>query len=1004
MANTFVESERLAVVSLNQADKQLTTAINLVGEQAAAVATNQVTRATALFGQVNTFLGLSSDSVTRANAQITNMAQTAIDNIQRQSVQELTTRSRNISVTIERTRAESLALMARLNSQQANDAVLQRTPAVNSAGEEVIENQNARADDSLVQNPQLPGQVLNPDGSRGRPLATLAQSSNATQPALINNANLGLVDGANTEGGAVPTRTINQTNGTTVAPGDDNYPTNQSDQLDGAPLDGNRPVIAPEFLSKIVPTANPLSRLASMTYTVSIYLMNMEEYARLFVSRNKVLPTQQLLIQSGGISQGVGSNSSATTNQNIGQRNPYFDLDFYIDDLTINSIVGTQGGSRSHNAVNLEFTVIEPNGITFIERLRRAAKEHLRTAGPTASEATANYLMIIRFYGYDAQGNLVNSSQLGTKEVGSDTNAIIEKWYPFQIQNIRYRIQAHNVEYRITASTPSTNIAFSNMYATIPFDFELAAPDVQTLLNGKAVSRSAAAPTNTQVDPNQSPEETARLNRQAGNTAPPAASQLSQQKIFTQGLCEALNQHQRELVAKGEQEVADEYEIILEDVSGLVDAKMARPGRNAKSRAAMTIGQNAAEKLLPGKTRYDKNTKRWSVTRGTQISQLIDLVLRNSSYIYSQQNIVFDEKTLKPRAQDPVKTVQWFKIKSQVTPLQNLKYDNKRNTFGYKVTYIVSRYQINDPRIPVFPNAVYRGTHKLYNWMFTGQNSEIVDFDIEANYNYVTVFGNDQNVVGTEQNPSSGRIAEKRFYQNKPNAESTGGPGDVNSSAANLSERLYSDADIQKSVLTIVGDPDWMIQNDAFYQGIDLNPFMLDGSVNYDASQVLYEVRFNPVSDYDGRTGKVEFNQFNVPVSPITGETNIPQQSAVYAAQTVVNSFNKGRFTQRLTGTIQGFYPETANLTELENAKISGSGRPISPPEPVSATIPKNTIASIRATRTLPDSPISRILDSNLDSLLTASISQLTISATTPKLGSSTVNDDAVEPVNTPGP
>jgi hypothetical protein len=180
---------------------------------------------------------------------------------------------------------------------------------------------------------------------------------------------------------------------------------------------------------------------------------------------------------------------------------------------------------------------------------------------------------------------------------------------------------------------------------------------------------------------------------------------------------------------------------------------------------------------------------------------------------------------------------------------------------------------------------------------------------------------------------------------------------------------------------------------------------MPDGSVNYDASQVLYEVRFNPAYDYDSRTGKVELNQFNVPVSPVTGETNIPQQSAVYAAQVVVNSFNKGRFTQRLTGTIQGFYPETADLTELENAKISGSGRPISPPEPVTAvTIPRNLIAAQRATGTLLDTPIGRILDSNLDSLLTDNISQLTTSGTAPKLGSTTVSDDAVEPVNTPGP
>jgi hypothetical protein len=48
--------------------------------------------------------------------------------------------------------------------------------------------------------------------------------------------------------------------------------------------------------------------------------------------------------------------------------------------------------------------------------------------------------------------------------------------------------------------------------------------------------------------------------------APPKASSLSNAKTYTQGLCEALNQHQIELVSTGQQEIADQYEIILENI------------------------------------------------------------------------------------------------------------------------------------------------------------------------------------------------------------------------------------------------------------------------------------------------------------------------------------------------------------------------------------------------------------------------------------------------------
>ena len=101
------------------------------------------------------------------------------------------------------------------------------------------------------------------------------------------------------------------------------------------------------------------------------------------------------------------------------------------------SSIGTQGGTRAHNAVEMDFTIIEPNGITFLPTLRDAVREHLKNNDPTVSYTNAFYLMVIRFYGYDANGNLVNGSQLGQTEIGSDRNTIVEKWIPLNIAEIK---------------------------------------------------------------------------------------------------------------------------------------------------------------------------------------------------------------------------------------------------------------------------------------------------------------------------------------------------------------------------------------------------------------------------------------------------------------------------------------------------------------------------------------------------------------------------------------
>ena len=908
MAATFVQSQSQALTFLNQADKQLDTANRLIGTLGAAVATQQVTRAENLYGQANTYLGLATTSNSNAQTQINDMATQSVVPSEADATRSLSARSQDITRGIDAARASSNALLRTLDTIRYNERFNEVVPAPSSSGEEVIEAQQARDEDALVENPPAPLQTFNDAGELVTVDDQVSSDTNAIEPRLLNTEDLGVVDGASTVGGGRVTRSLVATQGSTVAPSDDNTQTSTADTNGGGVADGQRPAIAPEFLSRIIPTENKLSKLASMNYAISIYIMNDDEFKTMLASQKKVLPTQQLIMQSGGIDKGLGFG--------IGQRNKYFDVDFFIENLEIVSTVGTQGGARAHNSLTMQFNVIEPNGITFINRLRYAVKEHLaRTSQTTVSEAVANYLMVIRFYGYDAQGNLVNGAELGINEVGSDTNSVVEKFFPFQINNIDYKITNRNTEYRVACTLSQTNVAYNQIMATVPFDFELNAPDVQTLLNGKAVLG------NTNAQQVQNEQDRIR-DLESSSQAPAKASDLSIRKTYTQGLCEALNQWQLELQQKEGYEIADQFEIILENVSGLKDAKISRPGKQDKGRATMPIATTAAEALLPGRTRYDNESKNWSVTRGTQIVQLIDLVMRNSSYITSQQNVVFDEVTGKPRSQTPVSTVQWFKIRSRVSPLG---YDKKRRAIAYKTTYTVSRYQINTPLVPTFPNSRYRGTHKLYNYWFTGQNSEVLDFDINVNYQYVTTFGSGQgNQLEPPNQLSSGRLYERFYFQNKPNAEGTGGTGNTTSPAAQLSERLYSDGDVEKSVLTIIGDPDWLQQTEAFYNlTVDLKPFMPDGSVNTDASEVLYEVRFNPVTDYNITTGLAEVNANNTAYSQATGENNLASQSIVYAAQTVTSSFRSGRFTQRIAGTLRPLIDPADITASLRGPAVS---------------------------------------------------------------------------------
>ena len=1015
---TFVQSSKSADTYLNQASNQLGTANSLLGNLGVAAAQANVSRSTSLLAQVNNFLGLASASNSRARGYISNMATQAVGPEEQRTVVVYTNRSDAIQNGIVQAKTQASGYAETISNIEyrqgigdvvdagvtggAQTAGLNRPRgtlnqddalATDISGVIVAEDAKAYTEGASTQDFNEPLQTFNDDGELVSAERDYSLESNADEPELLNNDEIGLTDSGSTVGGNRSIRSTEQTQPGATSPKDDTvdfrastvgYSTGTFGQQAG------RPAISQEFLQRIVAQSNPLSSLASMSYTISIYLMNIEEYRQLLISQRKVLPTQQLLVQSGGIDK-------QSKVAGLGQRNKWFDVDFYIDDLWIQSLVGTQSGAKAHNSTQLVFSIFEPQGITFLNRLRNAVRDHVRVTGKNISELSQNFLMVIRFYGYDENGNLINGSQLGSREIGSDPTAITEKWIPFQLADIRYQIANKVTEYKITATIPQTNVAFSNVAGTIPFNFELNAPDIHTLLFGKAqsvkniVSAAQARTDFAATDP-----------RRVDN--PSKASALSQLKTYNQGLCDALNEHQQELKAKGKIDIADQYEIQIDNIPGLIDAKIAKQGKQDKARAPMNLSENARDQLLMRASKYDKETKTWSIQAGTQIVQLIDLIIRNSTYITSQQNIIFDEKTGEPKAQSPVSTVQWFRIRSRVEPLG---YDAKRNNIAYKIIYIISPYQINDPKSVYFPQAAYRGAHKIYNYWFTGQNTEVVDFNITVNANFLTTFGTDAPIA---PNYSSGRWFEKRAFQTAPNEALQGGVNNSSLPAANLSERLYSTVDIQTAQVTILGDPDWIQQSEVFYnKTIDLSPFLRDGSVNYDASEVLYEMRFNPVTDYNLENGLSETFGNNTAYSPITNEKNLPQESAVYAAAVVDSYFKQGKFTQKLTGTLrefdrafgssraQGFVLPSTSARDYKvfaptDKNYGAFGEP-----PTGIQNQTRSIATTNSTKTIPwEDPYGTSLPSTIyDSADQDGNYNTNISSSTPLEGTDVVSDDA---------
>jgi hypothetical protein len=249
---------------------------------------------------------------------------------------------------------------------------------------------------------------------------------------------------------------------------------------------------------------NILDQYASYTYSLSWYLVDPATYNQLIKSPKKNLDGYYLLVQSGGApinnqvpTQTVDPQQAAQTQRTVGYgRSPFFPLDYYIDNFEFGiNYAGSLSSGGPATFTDVSFTISEPNGITLLDNLFLAVtdlyqKKNIVKPGIVPNYISAVFVMVVRFYGYDIDGNLVQpiARRTGT----TDRQAAVEKFIPFVIKDINFRVANKLVEYNITGTGVSTNTAFSTDRGSIPQNFQFQGTTVKDILVGTVVQQTAS--------------------------------------------------------------------------------------------------------------------------------------------------------------------------------------------------------------------------------------------------------------------------------------------------------------------------------------------------------------------------------------------------------------------------------------------------------------------------------------------------------------------------------
>jgi hypothetical protein len=725
----------------------------------------------------------------------------------------------------------------------------------------------------------------------------------------------------------------------------------------------------------VKPRPNVLDQYASYSYSASVYLMTETQYSKLLTSMNKSIDGYQLLFQSGGAANNVGGirpltlRSAANADNDFnnsdpvppdGGRNPFFDNDFYIDSISIENLPPGKATGAAHNITNMKFTVVEPNGITLIDRLRDAVANSA-PQDPTGkvNYSVATFLMVMRFYGYDSEGNLEQVRSKPDQEGTSDPAAIVEKFFPFRIKEIKWSIGTKLVSYEWVCGPVGQRIGGYSSRGTIPYDVQLVDSTVGGLLGGDVkysnATTSAANPGSSTTaaagDPRfgtrDDPRQGRGFNRAPASTAPaPAKANAapSNKKTITRGLAGAMNEFQQKLVKDGVFTYADEYviEFIGPEANKIRDAKLQLPNTKVEKRltAAGKSTTQDPESLDQSKTSVDMLSRSFSITAGQQLLQAIELSIRNSSYIYEQAAVIINaDGTQVPNPNSRNQPLKWFVITMSAEAISDL--DPKRNDRAYRITYSIAAREVKNVASKYFPVSRFSGVHKSYPYWFTGQNTAVLEYQENMNHLYqLTVSGSDteSSLISKIRQSQTASMSEIITYNYAPRSteSSSGASGKQNELGANAAEVLYSTTELANSKIKIIGDPAWIMQGtdfrkptDEYFSGESLSSgFLPDGSIAFDNQDILYEVAWQRPEDYDLNTGLAD------PYSQTQKKYNnrTALQSRVYVCRGVVSEFNKGRFEQTLEGVLYNFpTPKKTNTANPAAANKDAETRAADP-------------------------------------------------------------------------
>lgn len=630
---------------------------------------------------------------------------------------------------------------------------------------------------------------------------------------------------------------------------------------------------------------NPLDRFASYTTVFTLACLKKEEVNNPYLYRGTDFTSSQVILSSAG--------------RYDKERVPtaYGTPEYFIDNLVINSVIAPNEGTGASNAVNINFDVIEPvSAGLFLQSLQTAAN----VAGFANYLDGTPYVLKMEFLGFDQKGNLYQGSN--------------PKFFVITLRKCNFSVRESGSFYKVEA-VPYNHAGFSSIVNTTFNDISLVGSTVKELLTSSERSLQSTLKEREQKSVKEglkTIENVYEIHFPQNNYDPiPGVEPTSYTDRATSN---SSNRAVRVATSSNSQNDINFQNNTIGDASF---GFRADSGGAYVAPRAQDVYDATTGKVVRDNVTIDPKSRTFQYGQGQTLTAIISQAILSSDYAIK----AISEKP------DSKGQVNWFRIDVQI---QLLEYDIKIGDYAKRFIYRIMPYKVhssvftNPSSIPFGYEELEKEIVKQYDYIFTGQNNDVLKFDIDLNMAFYTAIApsapQDAGRSANQDTQSSGqeernqaktqegqagvqaqasKIGGAKVRQD-PNAIKLpfGGSGqlkpeEIVANNFHLAFLQNGQANLVNVNLEILGDPYWLVDNGI---GGYLPPpgqsamITQDGSANYEAGDIYIYLRFrSPIEPKEGAGDYLFVNQED---SPFSG---------IYKVTKCESKFSGGTFRQVLT-------------------------------------------------------------------------------------------------------